>query len=109
MIQIENYTLNVGEFTLRDVTMDIEDGEIFAILGQTGSGKTVLLESMAGFYEKFTGRILHDGTRHSSSGTPAGIRVSGFRPFSAYEGKSKYRVRTEDAGNEAAAMQRDGS
>lgn len=61
MIQIENYTLNVGEFTLRDVTMDIEDGEIFAILGQTGSGKTVLLESMAGFYEKFTGRILHDG------------------------------------------------
>lgn len=43
MIQIENYTLNVGEFTLRDVTMDIEDGEIFAILGQTGSGKTVLL------------------------------------------------------------------
>ena len=61
MIRIENYTLKVGEFTLRDVTMDIEDGEIFAILGQTGSGKTVLLESMAGFYEKFTGCILHDG------------------------------------------------
>ena len=61
MIAVKNYTLQVGDFRLQDVTMDIKDGEIFAILGQTGSGKTVLLESMAGFYEEFSGGILYDG------------------------------------------------
>ena len=36
MIAVKNYTLQVGDFRLQDVTMDIKDGEIFAILGQTG-------------------------------------------------------------------------
>ena len=34
MIAVKNYTLQVGDFRLQDVTMDIKDGEIFAILGQ---------------------------------------------------------------------------
>ena len=107
MIRIENYTLKVGEFTLRDVTMDIEDGEIFAILGQTGSGKTVLLESMAGFYEKFT--AVHParratGAQYSASGAPTGFRIPGFRTLSPYEGESQHRIRAADAGNKAAAL-----
>ena len=55
MIRVENYSLQVGGFSLKDISLDIGSGEIFAILGETGSGKTLLLESMAGFYEKFTG------------------------------------------------------
>ena len=60
MIAVKNYTLQVGDFT-EDVTMDIKDRRNLLHLGQTGSGKTVLLESMAGFYEEFSGGILYDG------------------------------------------------
>lgn len=61
MIRVENYSLQVGGFSLKDISLDIGSGEIFAILGETGSGKTLLLESMAGFYEKFTGSITYKG------------------------------------------------
>lgn len=58
IIEIKNYTLNLGKFTLNDINLDIKEGEIFAILGKTGSGKTVLLESIAGFYNNGSGDIL---------------------------------------------------
>lgn len=107
MIAVKNYTLQVGDFRLQDVTMDIKDGEIFAILGQTGSGKTVLLESMAGFYEEFSGGILYDGpagTQHTSAGSPPGLCLSGFRIISSHESESKYRIRPEDKGDEAGGL-----
>ena len=47
----DNYSVTLGSFSLRDVTLTIGEGEIFGILGETGSGKSVLLEALAGFYE----------------------------------------------------------
>lgn len=59
MIKVDHYSLQVGGFSLKNISLDIEQGEIFAILGETGSGETLLLESMAGFYEKFSGSIIY--------------------------------------------------
>ena len=56
-IIIENYSLKLGNFKLKDINLEIKEGEIFAILGKTGSGKTVLLESIAGFYSHGDGYI----------------------------------------------------
>lgn len=61
MIRIENLTLTVGEFSLREVELEVPDGEFFVIIGPTGAGKTVLLESIAGLLKVRRGKILVDG------------------------------------------------
>ena len=61
MIKIENISKNLGEFFLKDVTLDIGTGEYFMILGPTGAGKTILLEAIAGIYNPDSGKILMDG------------------------------------------------
>jgi molybdate/tungstate transport system ATP-binding protein len=45
-------------FELRDVSLDVGDGEYFVILGPTGAGKTLLLEVIMGFHKPDKGRIL---------------------------------------------------
>lgn len=60
MIRMENYSVDLGDFKLKNIELEINDGEIFGILGQTGAGKSVLLESLAGFYEKHEGCVYYD-------------------------------------------------
>ena len=57
MIRIENITKNFGDFSLKDISLDIADGEYLVILGPTGAGKTILLETIAGIYRPEKGRI----------------------------------------------------
>lgn len=57
MIQIKNLCVNLGDFLLRDINLDVGTGEYFIILGPTGAGKTVLLESIAGLYPVKSGEI----------------------------------------------------
>ena len=57
MIRIENLSKDLGEFFLRDVSLEINDGEYFMVLGPTGAGKTILLETIAGIYRADSGRI----------------------------------------------------
>ena len=44
-----------------DVSLDILEGEFFALLGPSGCGKTTLLRMLAGFEVPSDGRILLDG------------------------------------------------
>ncbi len=57
MIEVRNLCVDLGEFVLKDITLNIEEGEYFIILGPTGAGKTVLLESIAGLYPIRSGEI----------------------------------------------------
>lgn len=56
-MQITNLSKNLGDFSLRDITLRIEEGEYFIIVGPTGAGKTILLETIAGIYSPDTGSI----------------------------------------------------
>ncbi len=47
---------------IRDVSLALEEREIFALLGPTGAGKTLLLESAAGFYAPEQGTVRLYGT-----------------------------------------------
>jgi len=69
MIIIKNLKVNLGDFLLRDVNLDIKPGEYFIILGPTGAGKTVLLEAIAGLYPVLEGEVWI-GDREISSLSP---------------------------------------
>jgi phospholipid/cholesterol/gamma-HCH transport system ATP-binding protein len=47
---------------LRDVSLTIQDGEIWVVLGESGAGKSVLLQHMIGLFEPDQGKIEIDGT-----------------------------------------------
>jgi putrescine transport system ATP-binding protein len=50
-----------GVKAVNDVSLDIEKGEIFALLGSSGCGKTTLLRMLAGFETPTTGKIVLNG------------------------------------------------
>jgi molybdate/tungstate transport system ATP-binding protein len=58
MIAFEKVSHDWGEFSLKDVTFSVAEGEYFVILGPTGAGKTLILETIAGFYIPREGHIL---------------------------------------------------
>jgi putrescine transport system ATP-binding protein len=61
-VRIEHVTKKFGEFAaVDDVSLDIQQGEIFCLLGGSGSGKTTLLRMLAGFEKPTSGRIFIDG------------------------------------------------
>ena len=46
---------------IKDVSIDISDGEFLTILGPSGAGKTTLLKMIAGFEDPTNGRIMING------------------------------------------------
>jgi len=61
-LHVEKISLSFGGIkALNDVEFQIEAGEIFAVIGPNGAGKTSLINSINGFYEPQSGRILFDG------------------------------------------------
>ncbi len=62
LIRIEGVSKSFGIFpAVKDVSLTIAKGEIFALLGGSGCGKTTLLRMLAGFEAPTSGRIFIDG------------------------------------------------
>ena len=61
MLKLDNISVKLGDFQLRNISFDVEDGEYFILLGKSGIGKTVLLETIAGLIEPDDGKIFLDG------------------------------------------------
>lgn len=62
IISIRNVAKRFGEFTaLEGISIDIQPGEIFALLGPSGCGKSTLLRCIAGFETPTEGEIVIDG------------------------------------------------
>ena len=59
-----------GVQALDDVSLDVREGEIHALVGENGAGKTTLMKVLAGIHPKDSGAILLDG-RPVSPQTPA--------------------------------------
>ena len=61
-ISVEDLTLAFGSFVvMRDLTFDVEQGEIFAIMGGSGSGKSTLLKHLIGLLRPSQGTIRIEG------------------------------------------------
>jgi ABC-2 type transport system ATP-binding protein len=58
VIEVEGLTKNYDDKTVvDDVSISVEEGEIFAILGPNGAGKTTTVESIAGLRTPDSGRV----------------------------------------------------
>ncbi len=61
-IRFENVSLNMhGSPVLKNIDLDIQEGETVAIMGATGSGKTTLINCIPRFVDVTSGRVLIDG------------------------------------------------
>jgi ABC-type Fe3+/spermidine/putrescine transport system ATPase subunit len=65
-------------FALRDINLEVGEGEYFVLLGPTGAGKTLLLETIAGFHRLDSGKIFFGG--HDVSAVPPERRGFGYVP-----------------------------
>lgn len=59
MIEIKNVTKKYGEkIALKNISFNVNDGEIFAFIGHNGAGKTTLIKSIVGIHDFDEGDIL---------------------------------------------------
>ena len=62
MIQVEGIWKSFGEKqVLKDVSLEILEGETIAVIGRSGSGKSVLMKHVIGLLTPDAGRVVVDG------------------------------------------------
>ena len=64
MIKITHLYKNFGQQpVLKDVSLEVREGEIWVVLGESGAGKSVLLQHMIGLFKPDQGTVEIDGIR----------------------------------------------
>lgn len=77
IIQISDYSMAFGDKSvIKNLSFDVNRGEIFGFLGANGSGKTTTLRTLLGIYAPTAGTLLVDGKRF----TPQMGDILGYLP-----------------------------
>lgn len=60
-LEVQGISMQVGGFSVGELSLSIPEGEYFTLMGHTGSGKSLFLKAICGLARVETGRILiHD-------------------------------------------------
>ena len=63
LLQIKNLRKSFGEIeVLKDISLNVEKGQVLAIIGPSGSGKSTLLRCATGLETKDSGEINYEGS-----------------------------------------------
>src|SRR5215212_160828 len=61
MLQIENIDVYYGKIqVLKQVSLQVNDGELVTLIGSNGAGKSTTLRAISGLLRPRSGRILYD-------------------------------------------------
>jgi branched-chain amino acid transport system ATP-binding protein len=73
MLTVEKLQVAYGKVqALWDVTLEVPDGEIVALVGANGAGKTTLLKTVSGLLRRQSGSVTFDG-KHIEEASPPEI------------------------------------
>jgi molybdate/tungstate transport system ATP-binding protein len=84
LVAVENLSLRLGAFALRNLNLTVAAGEILVLLGPNGAGKSMTLETIAGFHRPQAGRIViagRDVTRLPPERRQVGLVFQNFALF----------------------------
>jgi len=75
MLAVEKLQVAYGKVqALWDVTLEVPDGEIVALVGANGAGKTTLLKTVSGLLRKRSGSMTYDGEHIEEASPPDIVR-----------------------------------
>jgi ABC-type sugar transport system ATPase subunit len=60
MLKLTDINRRLGDFALKDINLEVSDGQYYVLLGRSGAGKTQLLELIAGLEHPDKGTITLD-------------------------------------------------
>ena len=62
IVKLENFGKNYGEkIVIRNVDLEVYEGEFLTLLGSSGCGKTTILRSISGLDKPTKGKVFIDG------------------------------------------------
>jgi ABC-2 type transport system ATP-binding protein len=75
-VTVENLSKSYGDtVAVRDVSFEVQRGEVFALLGPNGAGKTTTVEILEGFRDRSSGRVETLGVDPSDRSTQRWLRT----------------------------------
>jgi phospholipid/cholesterol/gamma-HCH transport system ATP-binding protein len=107
-VTVENLCKNFGSLeVLKNVSFEVEPGEIFVLMGPSGSGKSVLLKHIVGLELPTSGSVMVEGRDAASEETREQVRMALvfqagalFNSLSVYDNLALY-LREHRIANEA--------
>lgn len=89
MLKIENLAKSFGpRQILKDVNLELDDGQVLTIVGPSGAGKTTLLRIIAGLETADQGEMQLDSERYDLSGEERGAIGVVFQDFKLFPNMS---------------------
>jgi len=75
LLEVTDLAVNYGQIqALKGISLELDEGEVVAMLGANGAGKTTLMRTLSGLIPPRSGRIVYDGQDITSLGADRIVR-----------------------------------